>query len=438
MNGNLTGMSLTVVAWGLASGAVARAEDVPPPRPDVAFATTGAATVSGGRLYPPFYNYVIGPHAVVAGRKVFCAFQDTQGRPIVMAYEIDRKRWHGPVRGSNFGLKRDSHGNPSLCVDRHGYVHLFYGCHGGPMRHTRSVKPMDISAWKERPPPTRRATYPQSMRMKDDRIFLFYRAGGHMEPWCLRISDDDGRTWSDAQPIIEMRRDPPDRLAAAYCFFLPGRDGCTVHCFWNHKDDNAARVTKDRPHPWRPLKYPGLHEAVYRYNVYYAFRDEKGTWRGPKDQKVSLPISKKLADAECLVYDSGQAFSFIPYRSRLVVDADNRPYYKVRTGVVDWVRHDPDDPTKALVPVRDLFVRIGSDGAEVAKTMLGQWPTDIKKILHARGLEVYGDRSHGRWFIFCTRKPLADGQGSHLFLYRWEAGYAAREGGPADVSARTP
>jgi len=437
MSRSLARAVLAVMAWGSVSGMRAQANDVLSPSPDMAFATTGVATVSGGRLYPPFYNYVITPHAVVTGKKVFCAFQDTQGRPIVMAYEIAQKRWHGPVRASDFGLKKDSHGNPSLCIDRSGHLHLFYGCHGGPMRHTRSVRPMDIAKWQERSHPTPRATYPQSMRMKDDRIFLFYRAGGHMAPWCLRISNDDGQTWTKAQPIIEMRRDPPDRLAAAYCFFLPGSDRRTVHCFWNHKDDNAARVTEDRPHPWRPLKYKGLHEAVYRYNVYYIRRDDKGTWRNPKRKKVSLPISKKLADAECLVYDSGQEFSFIPYRSRMTVDADNRSYYKVRTGVVDWVRNDPDDPGKALVSVRDLFVRIGSDGAEVQKTMPTAWPVDIKKVLRARGLEAFGDRLHGRWFIFCTRKPLADGQGSHLLLYNWTSGYAVRKGGPADVSEMT-
>lgn len=437
MNRSLRMGSRIATALACLGCGVVRAADVSPPSPGKAFAVTGVAKVSGGRLYPPFYNYVIGPHAVVADGRVFRAFQDSQGRPIVMAYEVEPRRWQGPVRASDFGLGKDSHGNPSLCIDGRGHLHVFYGCHGGPMRHTRSVKPLAITAWRDMPPPARKATYPQTMRMEAGRIFLFYRAGGHMAPWCLRISGDNGATWGTAEAVIEMRQDPPDRLAAAYCFFFPGREGRTVHCFWNHKDDNAARVTKDRPHPWRSLKYPGLHEAVYRYNVYYVRRDEDGTWRNAKGKEMALPISKRSADSDCLVYDSGQAFSFVPYRSRMTVDAENRPYYRARTGVVDWVRHDPEDPEKALVPVRDRFIRITSSGAEVRRIVPSDWPAEIRKVLHARGLEAYGDRSEGRWFLFCTRRPLVEGQGSHLFLYDWSSGYAVRKAGAADVSRMT-
>ena len=62
---------------------------------------------------------------------------------------------------------------------------------------------------------------------------------------------------------------PKAPQAAAYAYFLPGPQGRTIHCFWNHKDDNAGRINAGRmtKHPWRPLKYKGLHEAVYRYNI---------------------------------------------------------------------------------------------------------------------------------------------------------------------------
>ena len=68
------------------------------PAPDDAFAVIGPALVKGDfHQYPPFYGNVIAPHAVVAGGGVFCTFQDTKGRPVIMAYDIAQKRWTEPV-----------------------------------------------------------------------------------------------------------------------------------------------------------------------------------------------------------------------------------------------------------------------------------------------------------------------------------------------------
>ena len=65
-----------------------------PVRQDDAFAVIAAETVKDGyRQYPPFYNNVIAPHALVAHGKVYCAFQNTDGQPIVTAYDISKKRW---------------------------------------------------------------------------------------------------------------------------------------------------------------------------------------------------------------------------------------------------------------------------------------------------------------------------------------------------------
>ena len=199
---------------------------------DNAFSMIGAQmSVGNFHLYPPFYNNVIAPHALVANGTVFCAFQDTGGRPVVMAYNIKLKKWSKSVTASDFGLGKDAHGNPSICLDRNGYIHIFYGCHGRAMRHTKSTQPFDITAWREQSEPTKRATYPQSIRMADNSLCLFYRAGGHMEPWTLQTSSDDGATWSPGEKIIEMRLEPRDPLAAAYAAIVPGAESRTIHCF---------------------------------------------------------------------------------------------------------------------------------------------------------------------------------------------------------------
>jgi hypothetical protein len=397
-------------------------------KPQNAFAAIAAEKVKGGfHQYPPFYSNAISPHAIVTRRKVYCAFQNTKGQPQVCAYDISKKKWSGPVRSSEFGLGRDAHGNPSICIDRQGRIHIFYGCHGGRMRYTRSRKPYDINAWQEQPSPTPRATYPQSQLSADGDIYLFYRAGGHMEPWSLRISKDDGQSWSEPQKVVEMRLDPPDRLAAAYCSTHPGSDGKTFHCFWVHKDDNAARVKGDRKHPWRPLKYKGLHEAVYRYNMYYIYRDPEGVWRNVTGDKVQLPVTKALADRKCLVFDSGDEFTNIAYPA---VDAKNHPFVRFRYGVGDWKKGG-----KIVIPWRNKFAHYDYDSHRWRTTDNApkNWPANVKTILTAEGPVAYGNKSHGHWFIFFQHAPASGDIGSYLYLYNEKTGFATREDGPLRV-----
>jgi hypothetical protein len=388
------------------------------------FATIGPALVKGDyHQYPPFYGTVIAPHAVVAEGKVYCAFQDTKGRPVVMAYDIRARSWEGPLHASQFGLGKDAHGNPSICIDRQGTIHIFYGCHGRAMKHTASTKPYDITKWQEQSSPTPRATYPQSMRLADGSLFLFYRAGGHMEPWSARVSRDNGATWSDAEKVIEMRTDPPDRLAAAYASICPGAEGKTVHCFWVHKDDNAARVARGTPHPWRPLKYPGLHEAVYRYNMYYIVRDAEGTWRNIEGEKVKLPVSKAYADGHCLVYDSGDEFTSIGFP---FIDAQNRPYVRFRTGVGDWKAGG-----KTIKPWHSLYASYAEGKWQVSDRIPSAWPVEAKRFAAAEGSAAFGPKAQVPWFIYYTNDKFDPKSPSKIFLYHLDQGYATRPNGPA-------
>jgi hypothetical protein len=297
------------------------------------------------------------------------------------------------------------------------------------MRHTRSVEPYSIAAWEGQSPPAPKATYPQTIRMSDGTICLFYRGGGHMEPWSLRTSADNGRTWSEPERVIEMRLEPRDPLAAAYAFTFPGSDGKTIHCFWNHKDDNAARVTDDRPHPWRPLKYRGLGEAVYRYNIYYIRRDPDGLWRNAAGEKMSLPISKAQADARCMVADSGDEFTGV---NAIAVDKGSRPYVKFRVGVVDWTK-GYDNPKAVIVPWRTKYAHFESGKWRVSDAMPAEWPSEVVALIGAPGEPAYGDKAAGLWFIGCTRTALQPGLGSSVLLWNAQTGYATRTDGPARV-----
>jgi len=433
-------MFKTTLALCLLAAAPAAARAGEPPAAltlENAFAVLAGRKIPDGRLYAPFYLGVIGPHAVAERGTIFVTFQNARGRPIVMAYRPDARRWAGPVKAADFGLERDDHGNPAIAIDRRGRLHVFYGCHGGAMRNARSRKPWDISAWEDMPPPTPRATYPQVMRLADGSLALFYRAGGHPDPWCLRVSTDDGLTWSEPQRVIEMRKAPRDPRACAYAYSMPGARGRTIHCFWNHKDDNAARVSPTRPHPWRPLKYPGLHEAVYRYNVYYIRRDPDGVWKNAAGQPVALPVSKAEADAKCLAYDSGDEFTFLG--TRLAVDKANRPYISFGTGVVDWVRRARDTaagrtPREAIVPVTRRFATFSGGKWQVEREMPSRWPADVRRVLRAPGYLAWGDEwPSGHWFIAALRRPAKAGLGCAVLLFHDEKGFATHPGGPALV-----
>lgn len=393
-------------------------------QPENAFAVIGPTLVRGNfHQYPPFYSNVIAPHAVLFDDKVYTAFQNTRGQPVVLVYNTKEKSWSGPVTASEFGLGKDAHGNPSICIDRRGYIHVFYGCHGGRMRHTRSARPYNITEWQEQSAPTNRATYPQSIRFSDGSIFLFYRAGGHMEPWSARISKDNARTWSEPEKIVEMRLDPPDRLAAAYCSTCPGYAGKTVHCFWVHKDDNAARVKGDRKHPWRPLKYKGFHEAVYRYNMYYICRDEQGTWRNIAGKKVDLPVSKAFADKHCRIYDSGDDFTNTGFP---FVDKKNHPYVRFRTGVGDWKAGG-----RIIKPWHNLYAHYDAGKWHVSKEVPTTWAGRVRVFATSQGPAVFGPKSQTDWFIYFTNNRFSPDEGSSIFLYNETHGYAIRKGGPA-------
>lgn len=410
-----------VVSLVLAAGWARAARPWPSPQIQNAFAKIQRQ----GKPYAAFYNYYICPHAIEEGGKVYCAYQDGNGRPIAMAYDPAAKRWSGPVRASDHGLGGDTHGNPSICADRRGRIHLFFGCHSRKMWHVRTVRPRDITKWQRMPHPTDRATYPEIMRMADGRLLLFYRAGGHVQPWSMRSSDDDGETWSPAERIIELRRAPKDPRAAAYCAFLPGATYRTVHCFFVHKDDNAALVPRRR-HPWRPLKYPGLHEAVYRYNVYYVRRDAEGAWRGATGSKIDLPLTKADADKHALVHDTGHEFAS---HRRIAIGADDRPYLRFSVGVSDWTTG------KVIVPHKAKFAAPAAGRWTVSESLPDDWPAAVRRRIMAPGPAAYGASFPNPWFIHFRAGPKADRTATYIWLGHAETGYASRKAGPAPSPA---
>jgi len=373
-----------------------------------------ASVQRDGRPYKTFYNNYIAPHAILEKDIVFTAHQDGQGRPIIDAYDTKTKTWLGPVRASDHGLGGDRHGNPSITIDTKGHLHIFFGCHGKAMQHVRSTAPYDISRWEEMPSPTPRATYPQSMRMADGSIYLFYRAGVHPAPWSLRTSKDDGKSWSKPEPIIEMRRDFPDRKAASYNAFVPGADYKTVHCFWVYKDDNPRGNKR---------KYKGMHEAVYRYNMYYAKRTAGGQWVAADGTVMSdLPVNKPFCGKHAMFLNSGDEFTA---PTRIVVGEDDTPYIRIRLGVTDWKRG------KVIIPDHYKFASPVEGKWQVHEEMRDELPDLVKRLLMSAGPAAFGGPQPNKWFIHYKEGPPEDTNATYIWLGHIEEGYAIRQDGPA-------
>jgi hypothetical protein len=252
------------------------------------------------------------PSAQYRRNKTYVVYPDKAQNPVAVCYDHALRRWSEPVVVGRKPLVNDDHGNPAMLIDRKGYLHVFYGCHVGPMRYARSARPEDISGWTDMPDPAPHATYPQVMQMANGMICLFYRNGGHTADWVCRTSDDGGDTWSDETAIIHGV--PPRE--SWYVQFAKGPND-TVHVGFVWKDDTNG------------LAAPGP-EFMHRYDLFYLWRDSQGTWRNAVGRPLSLPLSKADAYRLCRAYDSQARHEFTGGCS-LGVDEHGKPYLLFRT-----------------------------------------------------------------------------------------------------------
>lgn len=260
-----------------------------------------------------WYSAFNQPSAQSFKGKTYIAYPDADYDPAVICFDHARQSWSKPVKvGRNpLAAAKDSHGNPALLIDKAGILHVFYGCHVGPMQYARSSLPGSIEHWQAMPAPAPKATYPQVMQMSDGTIFLFYRAGGHCDDWVYRTTARGDR-WS--QPAAVLRGVPPGE--AWYASFVKG-PGDTVHAGFVYKDDaNLRRV-------------PGP-EFTHRYDAYYMQRRGDGVWVNAAGAALTLPLARVAAYEQCLVYDSWGRRE-VTGACSVGVDSSNAPYLLFRT-----------------------------------------------------------------------------------------------------------
>ncbi len=144
------------------------------------------------------------------------------------------------------GFDVDDHANPSILIDRHGYLLVFYAKHNEKqgIHLSRSAAPEEIGSWEEprivgsNGPEIsdwygNRYTYANIAYLsREDRIYLFWRSSDGKPTYS--VSSDGGETWSPGRVFIL-----PERL---YAFRRP-----YVKVASNNRDKIAFTFTDGHP-----------------------------------------------------------------------------------------------------------------------------------------------------------------------------------------------
>ena len=245
---------------------------------------------------------LINPHAWHHDGKTYVVYQSDMNAPTITFYDHRKpkgERWASNVKvGVNPLGNTDTHGAPSMLIDKQGYLHVFYGSHTRRQMYSRSKRPCDITEWVVMPPVSLQMTYPCGAMLDNGDMVLIGRAGGHVRPWVELTSSDSGNTWRTSRPIVDFR---PHGL---YGTVKPGVDGKTVHFTWSlqAKGDLIKGTSTERFSTGRGKYGYGNTVIDNRHHCFYMRRDQQGRWYNIQGEPLQTPIDMKTAYQKCLVY----------------------------------------------------------------------------------------------------------------------------------------
>ncbi|MFC1518614.1 BNR-4 repeat-containing protein [Pseudomonadota bacterium] len=274
----------------------------------------------------------------------YVSYQGPLEDPYIASYNHQTLQWQGPYQAgvSELGKdptrakKIDNHGKPTMLIDDLGYIHLFFGGHGGDERHGKNMlgnihyagnkhvvskRPGDISEWEELENISPFGTYNQAIKMDNGDIYLFYRHGAHRSDWVYQKSTDHGRTFE--QPVSFLKHKKRDDILADdswYAWISKGQDNDIIvsydyHVCWN----NGAGVN-------------GRGHTTERHDAYYmVFDTDKGTWRNVHNSPLTLPVTKEHADEKTLVARTGGA-GYWTFNGSAHLDQNGYPHITTNIG----------------------------------------------------------------------------------------------------------
>jgi hypothetical protein len=188
----------------------------------------------------------------------------------------------------------DAHDNPTLAIDRAGYLWIFSNSHGTsrPSFVHRSAEPYSIDRFQRMA--TTNFSYGQPWAMDDGSLLLMHTryVSGRREMFVQTSAD--GANWSEPRPLA--------RIAQGH-YQVSWSDGRRVATAFN----------------FHPAKV-GLNA---RTNLYYMTSDDGGaTWRNAAGQTLDLPLTE--INNPALVHDY-QADGQLVYLKQLQFDSAGHP-----------------------------------------------------------------------------------------------------------------
>lgn len=295
---------------------------------------------SGGPL-KMLYDNRMHPQALEFEGKVYIVWRGDKGLPHLRVYDLATRAFSETdmvLKGfeEKLNLKkyaRDHHFSPVIWMDANNHFHVLSGCHGNKAPNftsgdqVKSKRPGDTTEWVWVDSAIdKMVNYPKPYRIYDDQTVVYFRSGGHLSEWTYRISADNGETWdSPSQPTVDLDGEPQDCPSAdhagSYHCTRVGKDGKALHVafIWARQNYDPS----EKP-PINPLY--GEIPRFRRYNLYYIRIDlPTGKVFNFADKELSIPIRKSVADADCLVWDTGGRIS--PMGPSIYLDEEDRPYF---------------------------------------------------------------------------------------------------------------
>lgn len=276
------------------------------------------------------------------GDKTFIVYLDSSYGVRVVEYDTSTERSIETVLVASQGS--NDHYAPSICVDTNGYLHVFYGAHGGSaLQWMKSSNSADSTEWGSASAIVAGAgnpAYPQPVVDKAGKIWLFYRELADIEYRTLALG---GGSWSGATELIDGESyvvNPQD-----VCISNHASGSQQIHLLADWYD------TGDQIHD---------DPSYARYDISTA------TWEKSDGTDYTLPIQR--ADIEKIAGNSN-------FAQGICVDPDNHPHVVYRDITNSYLHHG--------------HVEAGSwtDDAVDGTNDYDHWFAQI--IYRAGGLEIY-------------------------------------------------
>lgn len=289
----------------------------PPERASAFMAEYFANDTSGQSVYE---DMAVKPQAIHRDGVTYIAYQGWLNDPYIVGYDHDSEDWDGPYKvGDNplnsGGNPLNTHGAPALHIDQAGYLHVFWGAHGTPLRYSRTVDPLQIDRWQttqtavsnsEKNGHSGGVTYPQLVSYETTQgipaIEVFYRTqdifqDGNTETgpgWASRVVtgtvDATRITTTPSQPALQGRPIGDDSHGIGwYASFLAEKSG-RVH---------MVALAQPLTGSVRPFERDGVFHAV-REPGETRWRDVTGGLIGTAEDPV--PSFDNMVDTRAQVY----------------------------------------------------------------------------------------------------------------------------------------